>query len=156
MLNQSLKLFVVLGFFFFFNSLLIFDGQSLVITLLLDNSACVRSEYGLTEQRYFSFHSLYWKEQYCAKAEQKWVSKNNDIFQTSFAYVCTNVCQASESCYQFKCAITSRHGKVAGFSFSLDCIFTYMQNDLLSAYTVFLESSSLFSLHLAVVLNQQS
>lgn len=84
-----------------------------VITLLLHNSACVGSECGLTEQLNFSFHSVYWKEQCCTKAEQKWVSKSNDVFQTSFACACTNVCQVSESCHQWKCAVTSGHGKVA-------------------------------------------
>lgn len=132
---------------FFFFSLVIFDGQSFVITVLLHNSVCVRSECGLTEQSYFSFHSLYWKEQYCTKAGQRWVSKNKTFFQTSFAYACISVCQVSDSCHQWKCAITSGHGKVGGFSFSLDCMFTYMQNYLLSACTVFLENSSSFSLH---------
>lgn len=79
---------------FFFFSLVIFDGQSFVITVLPHNSVCVRSECGLTEQSYFSFHSLYWKEQYCTKAGQRWVSKNNDIFPNQFC-LCMYQCLPS-------------------------------------------------------------
>lgn len=65
-----------------------------------------------------SFYSLYWKEQYCTKADQRWVSNNSDIFQTGFAYLWNNVFQVWNSCHQWKCSVTSRHRTVTGFSFS--------------------------------------
>lgn len=149
LLNQALKLGWLVWFFFsiFFPPFLPNFCMGKALWLLLHNSACVWSECSWTEQRYLSFHSWYCKEQYCTKAEQRWTRKNNDIFQTTLVSTSADVCQVSDSCHQWKCAVTSKHRKAAGFSLSLDCMFTCIQNDLLSTWTLFLESNISFSLH---------
>lgn len=129
-----------------------FDGKSFVITLLLHISACVTSECGLTTEN--SFCNLYWNKQYCTEAEQRWVSKNNDLFQTSFSYLWNSVFQVWNSYHQWKCSVTSRHRTVPGFFFSYDCMFNCMIFICYVACTLCLENSSYFSCILAEVLNQ--